>query len=396
MRRNRYQKGSVRPRKHGRNKVWVAQWWEDGNKKSKVLGHCSAMPKSEAEARMAMILRERNETAGYHQTAIYTFRSYVEDVFFPAYRQKWKESTRSTSEPDILRYLVPSFGNQRMECITREHMQTFLAEKAVGLSSSVVGHLRWHLNSIFRMAESDGIVAFNPAAALFIPACKPAPEKRVLSKDEVRTALSVLDVRERLIFRLAVFDGMRPGEIFAIRVGKVGGSSLLIDQRLYGSSDIDTPKGRKGKNTTRTIALSPGTLADIRLWKTFLGVSSTDTLMFPSEAGITPLRPNNHWKREIRPRLTKIGLEWVNFQVLRRTNASLSRKANVDDKVSADQRGHGLGVSLGVYAISDLDQKIEAVTRLESEIIEVSKHDDFGFDDHRNQRSTMGSERKTE
>jgi hypothetical protein len=70
------------------------------------------------------------------------------------------------------------------------------------------------------------------------------------------------------------------------------------------------------------------------------------------------------------PRLAQIGLEWVTFQVLRRTNASLSRKALIDDKVAADQRGHGLGVSLGVYAISDLDQKIEAVRRLESEVIQ--------------------------
>jgi hypothetical protein len=51
----------------------------------------------------------------------------------------------------------------------------------------------------------------------------------------------------------------------------------------------------------------------------------------------------------------------------------------VDDKVSADQRDHRLGVSLGVYAISDLDQNIKAVTKLESEVIEASKHDDFGF-----------------
>src|ERR1039458_2658193 len=34
MRRNRFQKGSVRPRKHGCHKVWVAQWWEGGQKKS--------------------------------------------------------------------------------------------------------------------------------------------------------------------------------------------------------------------------------------------------------------------------------------------------------------------------------------------------------------------------
>ena len=68
----------------------------------------------------------------------------------------------------------------------------------------------------------------------------------------------------------------------------------------------------------------------------------------------------------------------MNFQVLRRTNASLSRKANIDDKVSADQRGHGLGVSLGVYAISDLEQKIEAVRRLESDVLEGSQAADWG------------------
>lgn len=30
--------------------------------------------------------------------------------------------------------------------------------------------------------------------------------------------------------------------------------------------------------------------------------------------------------------------------------------------------GHGLGVSMNVYAISDLEQKVEAVTKLEAEV----------------------------
>jgi len=50
----------------------------------------------------------------------------------------------------------------------------------------------------------------------------------------------------------------------------------------------------------------------------------------------------------------------------------LSRIAKIDDKVAADQRGHGLGISLEVYSISDLQQKIEAVKRLESEVIQFS------------------------
>jgi integrase len=217
-----------------------------------------------------------------------------------------------------------------------------------------------------------------------------------MSKDEVRNALSVLDLRERLMFRMAVFDGMRPGEIFAVQLGKLRPNSVVVDVRLYGSSDIDRPKGRKGKDTSRTVALSPGTIVDLNLWSLYVGGSQPSAYLFCSETGSTPLRPNNHWKRKIRPRLNQIGLGWVNFQVLRRTNASLSRKAKVDDKVSADQRGHGLGVSLGVYAISDLDQKIEAVTKLESAVIDASDQDDFEFVASATSDPKAGSAEQTE
>ena len=68
-------------------------------------------------------------------------------------------------------------------------MQVFLDQKAHGISRSIVDHLRWDLNTIFKMALSDGMVRFNPAAALFTPACKPEGEKRVMSPAEIRVAL---------------------------------------------------------------------------------------------------------------------------------------------------------------------------------------------------------------
>ena len=72
----------------------------------------------------------------------------------------------------------------------------------------------------------------------------------------------------------------------------------------------------------------------------------------------------------MQPALEPVGLGWTTFQVLRRTNASLGRKAKVDDKVAADQRGHGLGVSLEVYSQSDLQQKSAVVEKIESEVIQ--------------------------
>jgi len=271
-----------------------------------------------------------------------------------------------TSEADIRRYLVAEFGEKSLSAITRPMMQVFLESKSKDLTESVVAHLRWHLNVIFRLAVADGFAKVNPAEALVTPACKPSGEKRVMTEEQVREALRLLDIRERLVFRMAVFEGMRPGEILAVRIGKVQGNSVLVDQRVY-AGKLDTPKGRKGKRTSRVVALSPGTMSELETWKTLLPSLDGEAFLFPSEAG-TPMRADNMWKKRVRPRFRAVGLEWVNFQVLRRTNASLSRKANVDDKVSADQRGHGLGVSLSVYAISDLAQKADAVKKLEAEI----------------------------
>ena len=130
------------------------------------------------------------------------------------------------------------------------------------------------------MAQSDGLVEFNPAGSLFTPGCKPSQERRVLVSGEVRKALRLLGLRERLIFRMAVFDGMPPGEVFAIQLG-----------RIY-DGNVDSPKGRKGKNTSQTVALSQGTLADLDIWRRLLQDQADDTYLFPPETGTTPLRPN--------------------------------------------------------------------------------------------------------
>ena len=70
----------------------------------------------------------------------------------------------------------------------------------------------------------------------------------------------------------------------------------------------------------------------------------------------------------MKPALGAIGLGWATFRVLRRTSATLSVKFGVKPKVAADQRGHGLGVSMEHYTISDFQQKKQAVRKLESAV----------------------------
>ena len=142
MRRKRFQKGSIRPRKHGKTKVWVGQWWERGQKRSKVLGRVADMPKGEAEAQMLVILKPLNEDAGCAQKPVYTFTGYLEEVFLPLCRRKWKESTRMTTEPRMMFHLKPALGGQPLRSITRDQLQALLDERPRlfhGVSSIICG-----------------------------------------------------------------------------------------------------------------------------------------------------------------------------------------------------------------------------------------------------------------
>ena len=95
---------------------------------------------------------------------------------------------------------------------------------------------------------------------------------------------------------------------------------------------------------------------------------SDGALVFPSERG-TFLSRDNFLRRNIQKKLAPVGLGWVNFQVLRRTQASLSHDLRVDPKVAADQRGHTIGVAIDTYTRTDNESRLQAVTKLETELM---------------------------
>jgi integrase len=364
MRRKRYQKGSLQERKHGRYRVWVACYWENGGRRSKVLGRCSQMGRGEAEAALSAILQPINSGLSQGSRPLYTLGQFIELVYLPFCRRSWKESTAGTSE-QIVTHIVAAFGNRLVPVIRRDELQDFLDRKALESGSSLVKHLRWFLNAIFKLAVSDGLILNNPAAELRIPKkCQPGRAMRPLTEEEVNKYLAVFDLREKLISRLAIFEGMRPGEILALRWKVIRKYALRVEQRVY-KRVFDTPKNGK----TREVAISEWTSELLKEWRDLAKDPSPKGFVFPSEALTTPLSADNLWRRTMQPRLDQAGLGWATFQVLRKTNASLSKKYGVDPKVAADQRGHGIGVSMDVYTSSDLEQKRAAVNKLEAAVL---------------------------
>jgi integrase len=232
------------------------------------------------------------------------------------------------------------------------------------LSFSTVDHLRWDLKQVFDMAVAEGHIVRNPASLLFTPREAPKPVHRVMSLEEVQVCFSILDQRERLIVKLAVMAGMRPGEIFALTWERLTATYADVRQRIY-RGVIDTPKTNL---SIRHAALPEGLLLDIEAWRAAAIATEGEAWVFPSER-MTPMSKDNCWNRNIRPKLTSVGLEWANFLVMRRTHSTLMRDLGVDGKLVADQCGHSLDVNQNVYTQSPVASRLPAVNQLEKKLL---------------------------
>ncbi|HLH31662.1 MAG TPA: hypothetical protein VKY31_10700 [Terriglobia bacterium] len=307
--RERFQTGNL----FKRGKWWVGQWREDGKRPKRRLGLIAKMTKSEAQNALAKILAPINSRDA-PPSKTWAFSDFVERVYQPFYTRKWKRSTAATNRERMRKHLLSKFGACTLGSFTREQLQDYLDELAASsLSFSTVDHLRWDLKQVFDMAVAEGFLLRNPAQLIFTPRECPRPTNRSMTIEEVRKLYGVLGVRERLIAGLAIGAGMRPGEIFALTWERLESQYADIQQRVY-RGDIDSPKSTY---SVRRAALSDGILSMVRQWREMSVDPSPTAWVFPSEKLTTPVRKDNCWRRHFAPQLKSVGLEWVNFQVMR-------------------------------------------------------------------------------
>lgn len=366
MHRQRHQKGSLQVRKHGGRKMWVLLYRDGNTRKYATLGQYSKMSKAQAEEKRDELVAEANARNANTSDPRISFGDFLEGVALPFLRSRWKRSTAATTENRIQHHLKGEFGERRLTDLGLKELQSFLNVKAVKLSRSVVAHLRWDLRSVFRLALAEGYTDRDPTAALFTPREAAPSPSLTLSKEEVENYIEALEPRERVIALLAIFAGMRPGEILALQRRHVSGDcrKARIEQRIY-RGDIDTPKTT---NSARTVAIPSKTAASLKEWMELVP-ENPEAWIFASENRSTPLWRDNVWRRQMEPRLKTVGLQWATFQVLRRTHASLGHDAGIDPKVAADQRGHGIGVAIDVYIKAALSKRAEAAEQLEKAVL---------------------------
>lgn len=254
------------------------------------LGLFSKMSKSEAQTKQAEFMSEVNAKAATAPDPNVTFGSFLEGIALPFLRSKWKLSTASTTENRIRYHLLSEFKQTKLCDLTLNVLQVFLNIKAETHSRSVVAHLRWDLRSVFKLAIAEGFAERDPTGALFTPKQAPSSDDRTMNREEVESVIRALDRRERVIAHLAIFAGMRPGEILALQRKHVSADcrEVQIKQRLYRGL-IDTPKT---DSSSRSVAIPPVTSALLQEWLECLG-PDPDSWVFASENQDNPIWRDN-------------------------------------------------------------------------------------------------------
>jgi integrase len=280
-------------------KSWTGYWYVyqtvDGKEKrlrrSKVLGLRSQVTKGAAEDALREHIRD-----GRPPTSDATFVQ-LANWYLKTNKGRWSKGWYSALCSIFKHQIIPQLGQRVAAEITRSEVQQALndiASNGRSQSESLIKKCLTHIRAVFDMAIDDELLERNPAPAkkIKLPPTRSASE-RFLSFEECRRLLAVANTRDNLILRIFVVLGLRPGELFALRVNDVQPGELRIDQTVV---DYKLKGGAKTQDSKANVPLPPMLEADIRV---YIRQQAITDLLFPSETK-TPISPDNYLDRVLK------------------------------------------------------------------------------------------------
>ncbi len=288
---------------------------------------------------------------------------YMQDVAKNSLRPRSYERHYSL----VRNHIKPELGNIKLNSLRPDQVQSFYTKKLnEGLSKRTVQYIHAVLHKALDQALKWGLVVRNVTDLVE----KPKPKRKEFttwSADEVNRFLeAVSDHRWYPIYTLAVYTGMRQGEILGLHREDMNLEKGVINVRhqisvIPGQGlAISEPKSEKAR---RPITLPPTALDKLHTYFELIGVDSG--LVFTTSTG-NPISPRNilrHFKSVVK----ETGLPEIRFHDLRHTHATLLLAAGVHPKVVQERLGHSqISLTLDTYSHVIPSLQTEAADQFEA------------------------------
>ena len=365
MARRRFQ--APKPEKRG--KYWVLRFWQDvfvDGRRTRQRKRIKLAPATMAEREVKKIAAEHLRPMNQGLVSIGSatnFTEFVDNVYTPVSLTKMASSTQDRYQGIIDNYLKPQFGGLCLRDISVLTVDRYLSGLGKGkLSHESMDKIRDVLSSILKSAVRYELLVKNPVEGIRLP--KPKQGKRskpFLSPEQFTALVNLIAEPYASMVYVAVYTGLRVSELIGLKWGDIGENSINIDER-YCRGDWGMPKS-EASNTT--IPVNGSVIERIQRLKTLVvevragrGIrryrvvraSGAEDLVFSSLVNGKPMRDNNILVRHIKPAARKLGLAYVNWQVLRRSFATWLKLAGADVKdAQALMRHSRASTTLDIY-----------------------------------------------
>jgi integrase len=321
MGRDRYQEGRVvlvgKRVKKWRGHFYVYQRKPDGSEVRRFrnvhLGLKSEMDKAHARGRLRELIVRETKGVAPAPVAV-TLRWFYENRFLPQKEAQWKVTSRPKTKRFIENYLLKRFGDVMLPALGKFALQTYLNELAPNFSESVLTKVRVYLRSILDEAVELEFIAKSPARKLIVPRSGKKVTGVHLTPEQVQSVLFQLTDRDRLIVRMFLVLGLRPGEMFALRWNDKNQNSLRIDSSIIDGIEVET----KTQDSDANVWLPVSIETELEWWRSTRADARPEAFIFPSTTG-TAINTNNFLFRVLKEAGRNAGIDGVTHQMLRRT-----------------------------------------------------------------------------
>ena len=222
--------------------------------------------KSEAQARLNEILHALNK-GDYREKSTLTVAEYLELWLREYVRPNLRPRTAEGYETIVRKHVQPALGHIRLTDLSPRRIQSYYVALTDRLSAQTIKHHHTLLHRAFEIAITWELLDRNPTQRVRTPKPEPSPA-RTLSAEEVRRMLRAVQQTDyHMPIHLALYAGLRRGEILGLRWQDVDweANTLNIRQTLSHVRGQGYIWGEpKSEGSRRTIAVPAATMLLLR------------------------------------------------------------------------------------------------------------------------------------
>ena len=328
-------------------------------KQSRLLGSNSEMGKRQAMDSLGRIVAQELGSSGRHdrptQKDVVTFGWFTRNRFYPLKEGgSWRESTAASKKEMIEADILGKFGDYALSDIDKFMLQTHLNRLAKYRSAGRVEAARYYMNAIFDEAVDQDFLLRNPARKLAIPKDVRPVDKTTLTWEQLHAVLAEMRLRDWVLLAMDCTEAFRPSELFALQWKGFNYEerTIMVTQTVYRGKLRPYAKTEKALGKRH---LPEGLAEELYLWMLECPDTRPEAYIFPNARKRNRattrgfIRADNYLRRVLKPIAEKLGLLKLNFQVLRRTVATLAQELGNPKDVQGIMRHVKLGTTTDIY-----------------------------------------------